>query len=246
MIERNRRLSVILAFLLPLMLFPLASAQFGEVAGQLFANVSVGSSNTVTFTLVNSGSTPISFEVVVPPSYTTSSSNTVFPQVTTNSKYGTVQPGSEFTVTLNVYVPSAKENKPGTEWVGIVQAIMVKNNSNITGSGANIQAGVAKILTVRAIEPTTPWTLYGAIIIIAASIGAVGTFVYNKKRSVRTERRTSTASAASRKKSAVRGTRRKATRPSKRKKTAGKRGTSKKGKRSTARKTAKRRRTARR
>ncbi len=151
-----------------------AYAQFGEVAGQPHANVSIGSSNSVSFTLVNGGSTPIDFQIIAPASFQSSTANTIPPVVTVTPMNGTIAPGAEFTINVMVSVPSGKNNTPGTQWVGVIQAVVVSNSSGLNGaSGANIQEGVAKVLTVTAIAPRPsllPEAVAAAIIIIAAAL----------------------------------------------------------------------------
>lgn len=166
----------------------LAYAQFGEIAGQLHTNVSIGSSNSVSFTLVNGGSTPIKFQIIPPPQLQSATSNTLVPTVTANPMNGTITPGSEFTVNVTVYVPSSKNNTPGTQWTGIIQAVVVSNSSSLSGSGANIQEGVAKIITITAQAPRSsplPYAI-GAVIIIAISVGYV--YVRKKTRTASTSR----------------------------------------------------------
>ncbi len=150
-----------------------AFAQFGEVAGQLYTNVSIGGSNSITFTLVNGGSYPIKFQIITPPQFQTSTPNTVAPTVTTNPMSGTIAPSSEFTINVIVHVPSAKNNTPGTKWIGIIQAVVVSNSSAISGSGANIQEGVAKTLTITAAEPSASILPYviGVIVVAVVAIG---------------------------------------------------------------------------
>ncbi len=166
----------------------LAYAQFGEIAGQLHTNVSIGSSNSVSFTLVNGGSTPIKFQIIPPPQFQSATPNTVVPTVTANPMNGTITPGSEFTVNVTVYVPSSKNNTPGTQWTGIIQAVVVSNSPSLSGSGANIQEGVAKIITITAQAPRSsplPYAI-GAVIIIAISVGYA--YVRKKTRIASTSR----------------------------------------------------------
>ena len=217
MAYRGIKLQLVVLILVVSAMSSLAYAQFGEIAGQLHTNVSIGSSNSVSFTLVNGGSTPIRFQIITPPQFQSATPNTMAPTVTANPMNGTITPGSEFTVNVTVYVPSSKNNTPGTQWTGIIQAVVVSNSSSLSGSGANIQEGVAKIITITAQAPRSSLLPYaiGAAIIIAISVGYV--YIRRKTRIAPTSRpaagRRSGAKAATRKSSRKRPAARRA-RPS--------------------------------
>jgi hypothetical protein len=198
-------------------------AQFGEIAGQLHTNVSVGSSNSVTFTLVNDGSTPIRFEILTPPQFQSATPNTVVPVVTASPMNGTIAPSSEFSINITVYVPAAKNNTPGTRWTGIIQAVVVSNSSGLISSGANIQEGVAKIITITAQSPKPSILPYVVAAAIAVAVVAGGAYLYMKRHrkapAARTARKQARAAARRRPGKVVRkkGTR-KARRPATRRK----------------------------
>ncbi len=194
----------------------LAYAQFGEVAGQLFTNVSVGSTNTVTFTLVNSGATPIRFEIVPPPTFRSSTSNSVPPTVTASPMNGTMAPSTEFRINVTVYVPNAKNNTPGTQWIGVIQAIVLSNSSStLSGSGANIQEGVAKIITITAQAPQPSILPYAIGGVVAVALIGGGAFYLSKRRKAKAPKRAvagARASSRGRKRVASKAVRRKAVR----------------------------------
>ncbi len=162
--------------LLSIVLSPsLAYAQLGEVAGQLTMNVSIGSSNSLPFTLVNGGTAPIDFRIVLP-TMSSSSSNAV-PAVVVRPMNGTIPPGSEMVLNVTVSLPSSQGIKPGTSWTGILQAVVAGNGSVIEGSGASIQEGVAKIVTVTAMQPGTSYVLYGIAVAVVAALAAAVLYI---------------------------------------------------------------------
>ena len=76
-------------------------------------------------------------------------------------------------------MPSNK-NKPGMHWSGILQAIEISNNT-ISGSGAILQQGVAKIVGVTALKPVGLPILYIILIVIGIIIVVVILYFIIKK-----------------------------------------------------------------
>ncbi|MEM0149763.1 MAG: hypothetical protein QXW10_02615 [Candidatus Micrarchaeaceae archaeon] len=151
-------------------------AQLGEQAGEPVMNVSVGSSSFFNYSVLNSGSTPINFTVIISPLNTIPHNAT--PTVTVTPMNGTLAPHSSAVVSIKVSMPSS--DKPGLEWQGIVQVVEASPTSTIhTGEGAVITAGIAKILTIYSAKAKPLPLIYYVVIIvvvvivIAAAISAV-------------------------------------------------------------------------
>lgn len=206
-------------------------AQLGEFAGHMVFNVTLGQSETLQWTIFNSGEYPITWNAVAP-SITInnvsgiSSSNRTFPIITLSPSGGTLTPRENQVINVTVYMP-AKNNTGGLSWEAIPQVVEVTNNSN--PGGATIQVGVAKILAINAVNPQPDYLIYvGAIIVIVAVGGAVY-YLKNKNRAHTTRRgkahakvaATSTAIRSRRSKDAQR-TRRKRTTTRTQKKRSGK------------------------
>ncbi len=164
--------------LLSFLFINLNYAQFGEVAGQLNFNASIGGSASLPFTLINGGSKPLSFKIILPTLNTIPNSTT--PTFSISQMNGTIPSGGQLTLNVTVYMPSNK-NKPGMHWSGILQAIELSNNT-ISGSGAILQQGVAKIVGVTALKPVGLSILYIVLIILAIIIilGLLYYFVIKK------------------------------------------------------------------
>ncbi|MEM3661942.1 MAG: hypothetical protein QXG73_03885 [Candidatus Micrarchaeaceae archaeon] len=164
-----------------LLLIPsIAYAQLGEVAGQPFFNVSIGSSESITITIINSGSTPIPFRVVLPTLNTIV--NTTQPIVTASPSSGAIPAGSSMSINVTVQMPSDKRNI-GHTWTGVLQINEVSNATTGPGMGAVITAGVAKIITIYASPPKfNPFIYVIASIIIAAIVVVLVYLLVVRKR----------------------------------------------------------------
>ena len=152
-------------------------AQFGEVAGQLNFNASIGGTASLPFTLINGGSQPLNFKIVLPTLNTIPNSTT--PTFSISQMNGTIPAGGQLTLNVTVYMPSNK-NKPGMHWSGILQAIELSNNT-ISGSGAILQQGVAKIVGVTALKPIGLPILYIILIVLGIIILVVILYFIIKK-----------------------------------------------------------------
>ena len=174
--------SAIVAVILFLSVFLAATAyaQLGEVAGQPTIVVPAGSSSSANVILVNSGSSPISFRVILP--YLKPVVNETTPVVTSIPMNGTILPHSQINVTIKVSI--AAKDKPGLSWTGVWQAVEVTNNTASGPTSAILTAGVAKIVTINSAKPLPFPILYVAIIIlvIIIVIGLAAYFFMGKKR----------------------------------------------------------------
>ncbi|MEM3753749.1 MAG: hypothetical protein QW778_04075 [Candidatus Micrarchaeaceae archaeon] len=159
----------------------IAYAQLGEVAGQPFFNVSIGSSESITVTVINSGSVPIPFRVLLPTLNTIV--NTTQPIVTASPSSGTIPAGSSMGINVTVQMPPDKRNI-GHTWTGILQVVEVSNTTAGPGMGAVITAGVAKIITIYASPPKFNPFIYivGGIIIVAVVAVLLAYLIVVRKR----------------------------------------------------------------
>ena len=87
--------------------------------------------------------------------------------------------GSDLNIEIRAYLP-AHNNSVGDSWTGIVQFIEVSNTTN--AGGAVINAGLAKILTVKAGLPRPNLLLYAAIVIVIALIAAISYLALRRRR----------------------------------------------------------------
>ncbi len=152
-------------------------AQFGEVAGQLNFNASIGGSASLPFTLINGGAQSLNFKIILPTLNTIPNSTT--PTFSISQMNGTIPPGGQLTLNVTVFMPSNK-NKPGMHWSGILQAIEL-SNTTISGSGAILQQGVAKIVGVTALKPIGLPILYQILIVLAIIILIIILYLVIKK-----------------------------------------------------------------
>jgi len=165
-----------------LSIFSFASyAQLGEQAGQPFFNVSLGSSEMFNYSIINSGSAPIGFQVILPALNTIPHNTT--PTVVVTPMNGTLQPNSQQTISITVYMPSS--NKPGLKWQGILQVVETSTQqSSSSGMGATLRAGVAKIVTIESAPPKPlPLVYYvvSAIVVIVIIVIVAYLFIARRK-----------------------------------------------------------------
>ncbi|MEM3791242.1 MAG: hypothetical protein QXL16_00745 [Candidatus Micrarchaeaceae archaeon] len=168
------------AFFLLLMICSMrtAHAQLGEVAGEPFFNVSIGSKETIQVTIINAGSTPLPFKVILPT--LNNIVNTTQPSVSADPMNGTILPSSSIGINITVYMPYDKRNI-GHTWTGILQVVEISNRTPMLSTGAVVLSGVAKIITIYASKPKqTPLFLYYgefiagvAIVVLFAVIFAI-------------------------------------------------------------------------
>ncbi len=155
----------VLLILIPTILLALSNAQIGEVAGPINFNVSLGSSQSLQYTIVNGGGTPINFYIKA--AITSSIKNETTPTITANPVNGTILPHQQFPINLTVLMPSS--DKPGLTWQGTVQALEA---SNLTApGGAVIQTGVLKGIMVESAKPKG--LPIGYVIIFVAVVAVV-------------------------------------------------------------------------
>ena len=176
------------------MLFSAPHAQLGEFAGHIVFNVTLGQSETLDqWTIFNSGNSPVTYNVIAP-SITInkvaglSANNRTTPIMIITPSTGTLQPRQNQVLNVTVYMP-AKNNTGGLSWEAIPQIVTVTNNTNL--GGAVVQVGVAKIISINAVNPKTDYTLYAfAAIIIIIIIGGA---LYMKNRMPKPSRRAARA-----------------------------------------------------
>jgi len=178
---------ILFASFLLLSVSGLLYAQLGEVAGQPFFNVSIGSSKSLTVTIINEGSSPLPFKVILPTLNTIV--NTTQPIVTANPMDGAIPAGSSMAINVTVQMPYDKRNV-GHTWTGILQVIEVSNATSGGGMGAVIIAGVAKIVTIYASEPVfniIPYIIGGIVAVVVVAGGGYY-YVYLKRKKARAAR----------------------------------------------------------
>ncbi|MEM0201200.1 MAG: hypothetical protein QXD23_02235 [Candidatus Micrarchaeaceae archaeon] len=152
--------------------------QFGEIAGQPHFNVSLGSSQSLNITLINDGSTPINFKTLLP--NLNQIVNTTTPIITAYPMNGTIKPNSDFNVNITVYMPYNK-NKPGLTWEGVLQFVETSNSSISSGTGVQVVAGLAKIISITSTVPKSNLTLIIIFLIIVVIIVIVILYLLYKK-----------------------------------------------------------------
>ncbi len=143
------RKSAIVFLVVILSSFPIliAHSQLGEVAGVLNFNTPIGSSSSLNLTIMNTESIPLKYSVVLP--VLNQIPNSTTPIVTITPMNGTLAPHAQKELNVTVHLPYNK-NKPGYAWQGLIQVI---GASPSTPGEVNIQAGVAKLITIVAAEP---------------------------------------------------------------------------------------------
>jgi hypothetical protein len=145
----NKRLITFALLIMGMMLPAMAYAQFGEAAGPLVFNVTLGGQQTLNMTLINEGSQPASFQMVLPSLNTIP--NTTAPTIAASPMNGTLAPGSQYNVRITVSLPSAN-NRPGLYWHGIIQVLFASSNATTTNGGsAAVQEGLAKAVQIQAL-----------------------------------------------------------------------------------------------
>ncbi len=161
----------------------LTFAQLGEEAGQPFLNVSVGGSATFNYSILNSGSAPIPFTVVLPTLNTIP--NNATPTIKVTPMNGTLAPHSSQVISITAYVPYG--DKPHLKWQGVLSVIESAPVSNVTnGAGAVVMAGVAKIVTIESEPPkSSPLLYYIAafiVLVVVIVVAYLALFGRNKSR----------------------------------------------------------------
>lgn len=160
------------------------SAQLGEVAGKVHFNVTPGSANTLQMIVFNAGSGRISF-VVVSPRFEPSENESP-PTVTVFPRNGTLGPRQD--IDLNITILAPRNATPGTNFSGVVEVIQV--SANTTAGGAQVNPGVAKIITATIMQPP-PGPSYYALLAIgaAALVVAAAVILFKRRGSTRSRRK---------------------------------------------------------
>jgi hypothetical protein len=166
-----------------------AYAQLGQQAGPLIFNVTLGGSQTLNYSILNGGSSPINFTVILPILNTIPNNET--PIVKVYPMNGTLAPHSQQTIHVTVFMPA--KNKPGLTWnggysagtSGIVVVEGAPSVANSGGMGAVVYAAVIKGIIIKSAKPPINILLIVGIVLLAAIIVAGGTlYYYYRKRAV--------------------------------------------------------------
>ena len=177
----NAKYLLLAIFSLFLLSGTVAYAQLGEQAGQPFFNISVGSSGTFNYSILNSGSTPIGYKVGLPTLNTIPHNAT--PTVTVTPMNGTLAPNSQQVISIKVSIPAS--DKPYLKWQGVLSVVETAPSANITsGAGAVIRAGVAKIVTIESAPPKgipLVYYLIAVLVVIIAAAAAAYAMLSRKK-----------------------------------------------------------------
>ena len=166
-------------------------AQLGEEAGPLVFNVTLGGKETLNYSILNNGDSPINFSVILPK--LNSIPNNETPIVNVSPMYGVIGPHSQITMHVTVFMPSS--DKPGLEWNGGFSSgtsgiIVVEGSPSITnsGMGAVVYAAVIKGLYIRSSEPKTNIVLIIVMLGIASFAAALlAMYFYYKSASKKRE-----------------------------------------------------------
>lgn len=175
----------------------IAKAQLGEVAGQPSFNVSLGSSESITVTIINEGSVPLPFKVILPTLNTIA--NTTTPSVTASPMSGSIAPNSDTSINVTVNMPSNSKNLDHT-WTGVMQIVenSAVSTSGSSGEGAVIVEGVAKIITITASPPKFNIfeIIVPAVIVVAVAGAGVALYYRNKGKKALESRKARRAEVA--------------------------------------------------
>lgn len=170
MVERKAVLSMnrthfnlaLTSLLIFLMFSGISQACIGEVASHVHFNVSVGSSETLQMQIFNScRNQSVNFNAFAQLQPVI---NQTTPTITVSPKNGTLAPSENQFINITVSVPS--NDTINTTWSGGAAAIESANATQV--SGASLESGVAKILTVTATAPLKSTFPYALIAVIAA------------------------------------------------------------------------------
>lgn len=190
----NAKYLLLAVFSLFLLSSTVAYAQLGEQAGQPFFNISVGSSGTFNYSILNSGSAPISYTVILPKLNTIPHNAT--PIVTVTPMNGTLAPNSQQVISIKVSIPAS--DKPYLKWQGVLSVVETAPAANITsGAGAVIREGVAKLVTIESAPPKGIALVYylivALVVIIVAVVAAYAVLSKKKLRASAAQQKVKTA-----------------------------------------------------
>jgi len=180
-----KHLSFLFLFLISFILST-AYAQLGEQAGPLVFNVTLGGSQTLNYSILNGGSSPINFTVILPILNTIPNNET--PIVKVYPMNGTLAPHSQQVMHVTVFM-SAKD-KPGLTWSGgyakgTSGIAVVEGSPSIisSGMGAVVYAAILKGIIIKSAKPPVNIMLIVGIVLLATIIVAGGAlYYYYRKR----------------------------------------------------------------
>jgi len=201
-------------FLFLLFLTPIASAQLGEQGGPLVFNITLGGSETLNYTILNAGSSPINFTVELPILNTIPNNET--PIVKVYPMNGTLAPHSQQVMHVTVFMPA--KDKPGLTWSGgyakgTSGIAVVEGSPSIvsSGMGAAVYAAIIKGIIISSAKPPINMLLIVGIILLAAVIAAGGAvYYYYRKRATAKAKKKLRAKELAKLKARARGKARKA------------------------------------
>jgi len=178
-----------LPFLFLFLLLSISSityAQLGEEAGPLIFNITPGGSQTLNYSILNAGSSPINFTVLLP--MLSRIPNNETPIIKVYPMNGTLAPRSQQVMHITVFMPA--KDKPGLTWSGgyspETSGIMVVENApsvtNGEGIGAVVYAAVIKGLIITSATPSINILLIVIILLLIAIIICIIVYYYRRKR----------------------------------------------------------------
>jgi len=176
-----------LFLLFPLLfLTPIASAQLGEQGGPLVFNITLGGSETLNYTILNAGSSPINFTVELPILNTIPNNET--PIIKVYPMNGTLAPHSQHVMHVTVFMPA--KDKPGLTWSGGYEkgtsgiAVVEGSPSIVSSSGmsAVVYAAIVKGIIISSAKPPINILLIAGIVSLAAVIAAGSAVYYYYRR----------------------------------------------------------------
>ena len=169
------------SILFSLLLFASATmvvnADLGEIAGALNFNVSIGSTQSQSLTVFNTGSSPIAYEAIL--ATMSSVPNEASPVIIINPANGILQAHQQQVINVTAYFPPYQKVDPGLNWTGLIEVNEVSNTSS--QSGGVLRVGVAKVISVTSsnqeirviISSSPPTQQQNPFKIIYESVGAV-------------------------------------------------------------------------
>ncbi len=167
---KNKAIVTISSVLLFTILVAVSHSQnLGQGAGALVFNVSLGGTQTLSYSIFDGGGAPISY-TVSPPQYNPIKNETT-PTVTVSPTSGVLQPSQSATVYVTVRMPAT--NKAGIRWDGIMQVLAATNASN--PGGAVIQGGLGKEVIIYSKLPPAP--NYGPLLYVIIGIAIAACIV---------------------------------------------------------------------
>ncbi|MDE1846023.1 MAG: hypothetical protein KGH53_01970 [Candidatus Micrarchaeota archaeon] len=153
-------------------------AQLGQAAGAFVINMSIGSTATRNWSLVNTGDIPLAYRVILPTF--TPIPNATAPTVVAVPMNGTIAPHTTVAVKVVITLPYLN-NKAGIRWDSVIGSVAQPLNFTQGTGGAQIQGGVGKEIVIKS-QPATIDPLALAAIIAGIVIAiALGIYYYKYK-----------------------------------------------------------------